>query len=94
MSQESVIIFGGSSGIGEATAKRLLADGLRVVIVGRDRSRLEAAQSRLGGVETASVDATDRAAVKHAGGRHGAAGRHGHDGRTGYGICSRQDDRA
>ena len=63
MSQEAVVIFGGSSGIGEATAKRLLADGLRVLVVGRDRSRLEAARSRLGNVETMSVDATDRAAV-------------------------------
>ena len=64
MAQEAVVIFGGSSGIGEATAKRLLADGLRVVIVGRDPGRLDAARNRLGGgVETASVDATDRAAV-------------------------------
>ena len=28
--QETVIVFGGSSGIGEAAAKRLLGDGLRV----------------------------------------------------------------
>jgi len=62
--QETVIVFGGSSGIGEAAAKRLLEDGLRVIIVGRDRSRLEGAVARLGGeVETASVDATDRAAL-------------------------------
>src|SRR5208337_2020448 len=63
MSQEVVVIFGGSSGIGEATAERLLGEGFRVTIVGRDRSRLEAARARLGGVEMASVDATDRAAV-------------------------------
>jgi NAD(P)-dependent dehydrogenase (short-subunit alcohol dehydrogenase family) len=64
MDQETVVIFGGSSGIGEATAKRLLADGMRVVIVGRDRSRLEAARHRLGGgVQTESVEAADRAAV-------------------------------
>ena len=47
--QEAVIVFGGSSGIGEAAAKRLSADGVRVIIVGRDRNRLEGAVARLGG---------------------------------------------
>ncbi len=62
--QETVVVFGGSSGIGEAAAKRLLADGLRVIIVGRDRIRLDGAAARLGhGVESATVDATDRAAL-------------------------------
>ncbi len=58
------IIFGGSSGIGEATAARLLGLGHEVVIVGRDPSRLEAARARLGrGVGAACADATDRARV-------------------------------
>ena len=71
--QETVIVFGGSSGIGEAVAKRLLGDGLRVIIVSRDRSRLEGAVARLGGaVETASVDATDRAALSQFFGRIGS----------------------
>jgi NAD(P)-dependent dehydrogenase (short-subunit alcohol dehydrogenase family) len=62
--QETAIVIGGSSGIGEAAAKQLLSDGLRVIIVGRDRNRLEGAVARLGGaVEFASVDATDRAAL-------------------------------
>jgi NAD(P)-dependent dehydrogenase (short-subunit alcohol dehydrogenase family) len=73
MTKEVAIIFGGSSGIGEATARRLSADGFRVIIVGRDRSRLEAAAARLGGgVETASVDATDRVAVSQFFGRIGS----------------------
>ena len=64
MSLTTVIIFGGSSGIGEATAKKLTLNGLRVIIVGRDRNRLEEARARIGaGVELASVDATNRAAV-------------------------------
>jgi NAD(P)-dependent dehydrogenase (short-subunit alcohol dehydrogenase family) len=73
MAQETVVIFGGSSGIGEATAKRLSGDGLRVIIAGRDRGRLEAALARLGGgVETVSVDATDREAVVRFFGRIGS----------------------
>lgn len=61
---EVVVVFGGSSGIGEAVARRVLARGSRVVIAGRDRARLVAAASRLGGtVRTAMVDAADRDAV-------------------------------
>lgn len=47
MNPTTVIIFGGSSGIGEATAMRLLKSGLRVVIVGRDQDRLEKARGRI-----------------------------------------------
>lgn len=58
------IVLGGSSGIGEATAKILLSQAYRVTIVGRDRTRLDAARTRLGH-ETgiASVDANNRTAV-------------------------------
>lgn len=64
MNPATVIIFGGSSGIGEATATRLLKSGLRVIIVGRDQDRLEKARDRIApGVEIASVDATNREAV-------------------------------
>ncbi len=60
---ETAIVFGGSSGIGEATAKLLLGSGFRVIIAGRDRARLDAAKLRLGQLETASVNAIDRVAV-------------------------------
>ena len=64
MNKTKTILFGGSSGIGEATAARLLALGHEIVILGRDPARLEAARTRLGGaIETAQVDATDRQAV-------------------------------
>lgn len=64
MTPTTCIIFGGSSGIGESTAKRLAVNGLRVIIVGRDQGRLEKACDRIGEkVETASVDATNRSAV-------------------------------
>jgi NAD(P)-dependent dehydrogenase (short-subunit alcohol dehydrogenase family) len=42
------VVTGGSSGIGLATAKYLLADGARVAICGRDAARLAAAKQQLG----------------------------------------------
>jgi NAD(P)-dependent dehydrogenase (short-subunit alcohol dehydrogenase family) len=42
------VVTGGSSGIGLATAKYLLADGARVAICGRDATRLTAAKQKLG----------------------------------------------
>jgi NADP-dependent 3-hydroxy acid dehydrogenase YdfG len=61
---EVVVVFGGSSGIGEAVARAMVAHGPRVVIAGRDPGRLAAASGRLGGaVRTAVVDASDRGAV-------------------------------
>jgi len=41
------VVTGGSSGIGLATAERLLADGARIAICARGRERLEAAGDKL-----------------------------------------------
>jgi NAD(P)-dependent dehydrogenase (short-subunit alcohol dehydrogenase family) len=61
---ELVVVFGGSSGIGEAVARTMAARGSRVIIAGRDPGRLAAAAGRLGhAVHTAAVDAGDRDAV-------------------------------
>ena len=58
------IVTGGSRGIGLAIARRLVADGLEVSIVGRDAARLQQAAAALGsGVASAVVDVTDAAAV-------------------------------
>ena len=38
----SAIVTGGASGMGEATARRLAADGAHVVIVDRDAAKGEA----------------------------------------------------
>ncbi|MET8779406.1 glucose 1-dehydrogenase [Nocardia sp. NPDC050713] len=43
------LVTGGSSGMGLATARRLLAEGASVVITGRDKTRLDAAVQELGG---------------------------------------------
>ncbi|MFI0975931.1 SDR family NAD(P)-dependent oxidoreductase [Streptomyces sp. NPDC021093] len=45
---KTVLITGGTSGIGFATARRLLDEGAYVVITGRDQARLDAALARLG----------------------------------------------
>lgn len=61
---QRAVVMGGSSGIGEATAAFLAADGAEVVITGRSQDRLDAAAARMGGKTTAfRLDATDPAAV-------------------------------
>jgi NAD(P)-dependent dehydrogenase (short-subunit alcohol dehydrogenase family) len=44
----TVLIIGGSSGIGLGTARRCLADGASVIIAGRSQERLDAASAELG----------------------------------------------
>jgi NAD(P)-dependent dehydrogenase (short-subunit alcohol dehydrogenase family) len=62
---EHAVIIGGSSGIGLATAQRLLADGLQVTIAGRGKQRLDAAAETLGGKAQALVlDAADPVQVR------------------------------
>jgi NAD(P)-dependent dehydrogenase (short-subunit alcohol dehydrogenase family) len=61
----TVVIIGGSSGVGEAIARLAIAEGARVVIAGRDQERLANAKSRLGASAVGfSVDITDRTAVE------------------------------
>ncbi|WP_130343391.1 SDR family oxidoreductase [Herbihabitans rhizosphaerae] len=43
------LVTGGTSGMGLATARRLLAEGARVIITGRDETRLAAAVEQLDG---------------------------------------------
>ncbi|MFD6951853.1 oxidoreductase [Nocardiopsis sp. TSRI0078] len=45
----TALITGGTSGMGLATARRLLSEGARVVVTGRDKNRLDAAVEDLGG---------------------------------------------
>ena len=59
-----VIIFGGTSGIGLATARMTTDEGADVIITGRDQNRLDKAIAELGKrVSGESVDATDRRAL-------------------------------
>jgi len=58
------VIFGGSSGIGLATAQALLAQGAEVTIVARNPAKLaEAAKQLEGAVHTEALDGSDRGAV-------------------------------
>jgi NAD(P)-dependent dehydrogenase (short-subunit alcohol dehydrogenase family) len=63
-----VLVTGGSSGIGRATAMRVADSGGRVLIVARDPQKLEAARAAIaengGDVHAYSCDLTDAAAVR------------------------------
>lgn len=60
LSSAKVVVTGGSSGIGKATAARLVRAGSEVCIVGRSTERLEQAAAELGeGVWTHSCDVGD-----------------------------------
>jgi NAD(P)-dependent dehydrogenase (short-subunit alcohol dehydrogenase family) len=62
---QRIVIIGGTSGIGLATARELGAAGASVVIAGRSRERLEAALAQLrGDASGAALDATDLAALR------------------------------
>ena len=57
------LVTGGGRGIGEAIARRLAAEGLRVVVSGRDTAALEAVAAAIGGVAL-PADLSDRAAAE------------------------------
>lgn len=63
----TAVVTGGTSGIGLATARILLAEGARVAICGRDQARLDVAKSELGADATrllaARCDVRDEAMV-------------------------------
>ncbi|GIF63528.1 short-chain dehydrogenase [Asanoa ishikariensis] len=60
---QTVVVIGGSAGIGLETARRAAAEGADVVIAGRDPGRLERAAREVGSQRTAAFDATDPAAL-------------------------------
>jgi NAD(P)-dependent dehydrogenase (short-subunit alcohol dehydrogenase family) len=54
----TVIVIGGSAGIGLETARQARAEGAEVVLVGRDPERLAVAARDVGATRTAAFDAT------------------------------------
>lgn len=65
LSDRLVVVLGGSSGIGYATAKAAMSEGARVIITGRSVERLQEAALRLGeSVKTRSVDSADEESIR------------------------------
>jgi NAD(P)-dependent dehydrogenase (short-subunit alcohol dehydrogenase family) len=61
---QKVVVLGGTSGIGLATATQLAAAGANVVVVGRDQAKLDKALGALDGhVSGEALDCTDGAAL-------------------------------
>ncbi|SHG56788.1 NADP-dependent 3-hydroxy acid dehydrogenase YdfG [Jatrophihabitans endophyticus] len=68
----TALVIGGTSGIGEATARELRRLGADSWVVGRDADRLAAALARLGdGVHGEALDAADATAMRALGERIG-----------------------
>jgi NAD(P)-dependent dehydrogenase (short-subunit alcohol dehydrogenase family) len=61
----AAIVFGGASGLGEATARRLAAEGAEVVIADLAAERAEALAAEIGG-QAATADVTDPSSVQAA----------------------------
>jgi NAD(P)-dependent dehydrogenase (short-subunit alcohol dehydrogenase family) len=61
---QTVVLIGGSAGIGLETARRARAEGAEVVLTGRNPERLKQAAQDVGTDRVAAFDATDRAALR------------------------------
>jgi NAD(P)-dependent dehydrogenase (short-subunit alcohol dehydrogenase family) len=61
---QTVILIGGSAGIGLETARRARAEGAEVVLTGRHAERLKSAAREVGARSTAAFDATDSTALE------------------------------
>ncbi|HEY1908491.1 MAG TPA: SDR family oxidoreductase [Myxococcaceae bacterium] len=59
LSGQTVVVIGGSAGIGFETARRARAEGARVILTGRNPERLRQAASELGAASSLAFDATD-----------------------------------
>src|SRR4051794_9590730 len=60
---QTVVVIGGSAGIGLETARCARAEGAEVVITGRNAERLDQAAREVGARRTAAFDATDPAVL-------------------------------
>jgi len=64
LKDQTVVVFGGSSGVGLASAELLASHGARLVIAGRDGAEVEKVVPRLGsGARGFTVDGKDEAAI-------------------------------
>ena len=56
---QTVVVIGGSAGIGLETARRAVSEGANVILAGRNPERLERAARELGAMSSVAFDATD-----------------------------------
>jgi NAD(P)-dependent dehydrogenase (short-subunit alcohol dehydrogenase family) len=56
---QTVVVIGGSAGIGFETARRARTEGAKVILTGRNSEALQRAASELDAISTAAFDATD-----------------------------------
>jgi NAD(P)-dependent dehydrogenase (short-subunit alcohol dehydrogenase family) len=61
---QTVVVIGGSAGIGLETARQAHAAGATVILTGRDAGRLEKAAAEVGAASVAAFDANDSAALE------------------------------
>ena len=61
---QTVVVIGGSAGIGLETARRARAEGADVIITGRNLDRLKQAAQDVGAQRSAAFDANDKAALQ------------------------------
>ncbi|MEV4380459.1 SDR family oxidoreductase [Streptosporangium sp. NPDC049644] len=61
--KRTAVVTGASSGIGEATARRLAAEGFDVVAAARRRERLEALAAEVPGIRAVTLDVTSQESV-------------------------------
>jgi NAD(P)-dependent dehydrogenase (short-subunit alcohol dehydrogenase family) len=64
LSGQTVVVIGGSAGIGLETARLARVEGAEVILTGRNSDRLKAAASAVGALNTAAFDATDSEALQ------------------------------
>src|ERR1700675_1848761 len=62
--RQTVVIIGGSAGIGLETARRARAEGASVILTGRNPERLKQAARELDAQRTAAFDANDPACLQ------------------------------
>ncbi len=61
---QTVVVIGGSAGIGLETARRASAEGAKVILTGRSPERLQRAASEVHALSTSAFDATDPALLE------------------------------
>ena len=62
---QTVVVIGGSAGIGLETARLARAEGAEVILTGRNPDRLKDAAGELGALSSAAFDATDDQQLEH-----------------------------